>query len=88
MAQSSGARGYPSNCKSFEDAGMYAVKEIRRLAVWGQVIAQWRTAVVSKVAAILKPRDDGDIKIRFVLDFRRSGVNWQLEVPGRAPLPW
>eukprot|EP00971_Amphidinium_carterae_P273257 5423372-Amphidinium_carterae.1 len=76
-----------SNYKSFEDAGVHALKEVSRLEAsgfadlfptWEDVTSLWPKAVVSKVAVILKPRDDGDVKVRFVLDFRRSGVNGQL----------
>ena len=43
--------------------------------------------MVSKLAAILKPRADGTLKVRLVIDYRRSGVNAHVRTGERVVLP-
>ena len=42
---------------------------------------------MSKLAAILKPRTDGSLKVRLVIDYRRSGVNAFVKTRERVVLP-
>jgi len=44
-------------------------------------------ARASKVALIIKERVDKSLKLRFVVDLRRSGVNGEAEIPERVVLP-
>eukprot|EP00971_Amphidinium_carterae_P289866 5755856-Amphidinium_carterae.1 len=61
------------NYAPFEEAG---VKRI------------WPNAIASKIAVIVKPHPDSDkVKVRFVMDFKRSGVNSKVQVAQRVPLP-
>jgi len=45
------------------------------------------TAVVSKLAAIVKPRADGTRIVRLISDDRRSGINSHVKVGERVVLP-
>ena len=54
---------------------------------WPDVLAAFGGALVSKLACIVKTRDDGTLKVRNVLDLRRSGYNDMVEVPERVVLP-
>ena len=46
---------------------------IERFRSWDEVVARWPKAIASKVALIVKERDDGTTKVRMVIDLRRSG---------------
>ena len=86
-----------SNYKSYEEAFVHVAPELDRLRKLGyvEVIGNWsqvvkrfgQRAVVSKLAAILKPRADGSLKVRLVIDFRRSGVNSFVRTRERVVLP-
>ena len=86
-----------ANYKSYEDAFAEVEPELRRLRKAGyvEVLGNWndvqrrfgRGVVVSKLAAILKPRADGSLKVRLVIDYRRSGVNEHVRTPERVVLP-
>ena len=43
--------------------------------------------MISKLAAIVKPRADGSLKTRLVVDMRRSGVNACVRLQERIVLP-
>ena len=44
-------------------------------------------AVVTELACIVKTKRDGSVKIRLVIDLRRSGVNELSDVPQKVNLP-
>ena len=76
--------------------GSHAKVEIDRIAAkgfietfstWDDVIARWPKAIASKVALLLKERDDGSTKIRAIIDLRRSGGNAEVVLPERVVLP-
>ena len=54
---------------------------------WKQVTERWPNAVASKVAVLLKTREDGTTKVRLIIDLRRSGGNGGVELPERVVLP-
>ena len=58
-----------------------------RYDTWEDVIEAFGGALVSKLACIVKARDDGTLKVRNVLDLRRSGYNRLVAVPERVVLP-
>eukprot|EP00971_Amphidinium_carterae_P271128 5380518-Amphidinium_carterae.1 len=79
-----------SNYKSFEEAGQLASAEVDRLvgkgfaeyfADWQAISSRWPQARATKAAVIVKTKLDGATKVRFVLDFLRSGINGKLAVP-------
>ena len=86
-----------ANYKSYEEAYTHVAPELERLrqagyvevlGSWSEVTARFgRSVVVSKLAAILKPRADGSLKVRLVIDYRRSGVNAHVRTPERVVLP-
>jgi len=86
-----------ANYRSYEEAQAKVQPELKRLREagyvevlgdWSQVQARFgRSVVVSKLAAILKPRADGTLKVRLVIDYRRSGVNAHVRTSERVVLP-
>ena len=84
------------NYKSFEEARVHALPELQRtvkagyavhIGTWRQVVAKFGRVVVSKLACILKARKNGGLKVRLVVDLRRSQVNRCAQVPERVVLP-
>ena len=78
------------------DGGMHAKAEVERLkakgfvesfASWEDVQQRWPGAIASRVACLVKVRDDGSNKVRFVTDLRRSGVNGRCKFNERIVLP-
>ena len=69
-----------TNYRSYEEAKALVEPELARLrkagyieviGTWDQVISRFGdTAVVSKLAAIVKPRADGTLKVRLIIDDR------------------
>jgi hypothetical protein len=52
------------------------------------VVAAWGDKVlVSKLAAIIKPRPDGTEKVRIIIDMLRSGINAFVRLSERIVLP-
>ena len=85
------------NYRSYVDAFEQVGPELARLRKAGyvEVLGDWaavqrrfgRSVVVSKLAAILKPKADGTLKTRLVIDYRRSGVNQHVKTSERVVLP-
>ena len=84
------------NYASFHEAGDHATNELKRLVdkkyvreigSFVTLLSQWPSAVVSKLACLLKQRSDGSWKVRFIIDLLRSGTNGQCSVPQRVVLP-
>ena len=80
----------------YEQDGKLAAEEISRiqsckfievLSSWTEVITRWPRAVASKIALLIKARQDGSLKLRFIMDLLRSGVNGGAIVPERVVLP-
>ena len=86
-----------ANYKSYEEAFAHVTPELERLRKLGyvEVLGSWRqvqerfgrSVVVSKLAAILKPKADGSLRVRLVIDYRRSGVNAFVRTRERVVLP-
>ena len=85
------------NYKSYYvNNGAHAEEEVARIKErnfvtiikdWTDVLLKWPRATASKVALIVKERIDKTLKLRFVVDLRRSGVNGEAEIPERVVLP-
>ena len=60
---------------------------IESFGTWGQVLARWPGAIASKVALLVKERDDGTMKVRMIIDLRRSGGNGNVNLTERVVLP-
>ena len=54
---------------------------------WAAVLEKFGHAVVSKMAAITKVREDGSIKLRLIIDMLRSRVNEHVRLHERIVLP-
>ena len=48
---------------------------LEKIGTWEQVVARWPGAIGTKIATLVKAKPDGTLKVRFVVDMRRSGVN-------------
>ena len=79
----------------YAKGGQLAQEEVSRIErkgfietfdTWDQVTRRWPNALASKVALIVKERDDGTVKVRMVIDLRRSGGNGYIELPERVVL--
>ena len=86
-----------SNYASFEEHAEQASAEVRRLAAaghlralgrsWKQILLEMPDAICTRLACLVKRKADGTIKVRLVVDMRRSGVNGLAEAPERVVLP-
>ena len=54
---------------------------------WADVIKRFGNVVVSKMAAVVKPREDGTTKLRLIIDMLRSHVNEHVRLHERIVLP-
>ena len=73
-----------ANYASVEEHEKLVRAEIGRLSergfvtvykTWADVIKRFGNVVVSKMAAVVKPREDGTTKLRLIIDMLRSHVN-------------
>ena len=94
-ASSFWARGEVANYASVEQNRELAEEEINRYASKGFVSKipkqeaedMFQHTTVSRLALILKTREDGTLKKRIVIDLRRSGGNSKAVLPERLILP-
>ena len=54
---------------------------IQSFKSWEDVLAVWPNAIASKVAILTKDRPDGTVKVRLIIDLRRSGGNANAVLP-------
>ena len=54
---------------------------------WEAVKATWSEVLVSKLAAIVKTRNDGSERVRIIIDMLRSGLNLFVKLEERIVLP-
>ena len=82
--------------KSVEDVAELSGAEVDRLVEkgyavkyesWQEVLDAFGGVLVSKLACIVKQREDGTLKVRNVLDLRRSGYNEVVRLQERVVLP-
>ena len=64
-----------------------ALGYIHRDASWEQLAASHGPVVVSKMAALTKSREDGSVKLRLIVDMRRSRLNAHVRLEERIVLP-
>jgi hypothetical protein len=89
--------GDAQNYLSFEEVGAKAQAELDRLVqdaradvvdTWEQVVQMvGLEAKLTKLACLVKIKDDGSEKIRLLVDMRRSGVNGMMTLLERVVLP-
>lgn len=89
--------GAMTNYSSFEEAGEPAEELLRQmeLANRADVVETWQQveeltgggAKLTRLACIVKLKENGEYKYRLVVDCRRSGVNGQSKVHERVILP-
>ena len=60
---------------------------LEKIGTWEQVVARWPGAIGTKIATLVKAKPDGTLKVRFVVDMRRSGVNGAAHCDERIVLP-
>ena len=84
------------NCKSAEENAALFGKEVERLIAagyvrefrsWSALKREYRDVIVSRVAALIKEKDDGSVKVRIVIDMLRSMVNAFVKLSERIVLP-
>ena len=84
-----------SNYKSFTDEPVHARAELGRLVGEGFAVVlptgkaseMHARGAVSKLALLVKEKDDGSVKRRIIVDLLRSGGNARCRVPERIVLP-
>ena len=85
-----------ANYKSAEENRQAFSKEVERLITAGFVTKyatyedlkrQFNDVIISKVAALIKDRDDGTQKVRIIIDMLRSRVNAFVRLSERIVLP-
>ena len=68
----------------YVEDGKLASDEVNRIAdrgfvetfgTWDQVLLRWLDAVASKVALLVKTRDDGSTRVRMIIDLLRSWIS-------------
>ncbi|CAE8696540.1 unnamed protein product, partial [Polarella glacialis] len=89
--------GEATNYTSFEEAGDMARKELDRVVEhgWADKVLTWSEVVqvvgpgakLTKMACLIKTKPDGSLKIRLIVDMRRSGVNGLMVIRERIVLP-
>ena len=52
-----------------------------------QLIHHFQSATVRRMAILVKPKADGGVKRRLIVDLRRSGANAKADAPERPMLP-
>eukprot|EP00913_Durusdinium_trenchii_P012052 g11322.t1 len=83
------------NYKSFTDEPEHAKAELGRLVAEGFAVvlptnkasAMHQRGTVSKLALLVKAKEDGTVKRRIIIDLLRSGGNARCKVPERIVLP-
>ncbi|CAK0883204.1 unnamed protein product, partial [Prorocentrum cordatum] len=80
----------------YTDGGALAEQEVQRIEQrgyieiirdWDEVRSRSPDATASKVALLVKTREDGSTKARIIIDLLRSGVNGGVALPERVVLP-
>ena len=88
--------GTRQNYKSAEENAHLVTKELKRIqtegyvneyGTWDQVQATFGNVIVSRLAAILKTKEDGSIKVRLIMDMLRSHINSFVKLHERVVLP-
>ena len=84
------------NYVSYEENREESGKEMERLikenhlevvGSWEEVKSRWPDAMATRIATLVKAREDGSKKVRFIVDMRRSGVNALSTAGERIVLP-
>ena len=83
------------NYKSFTEEPAHARAELSRLVEEGFAVVlptakakdMHKKGIVSKLALLIKNKDDGSVKRRIIIDLLRSGGNARCRVPERIVLP-
>ena len=70
-----------------EEISRYKAKGFVRRMPWAEARDAYSIGTVSKLALILKPKADGSVKKRIVIDMLRSGGNSRADAPERIVLP-
>ena len=60
---------------------------LERIGTWADVLARWPHAMATKVATLVKTKENGQVKVRFIVDMLRSGVNALATTGERIVLP-
>jgi len=88
--------GLLTNYASFQEAGPLAQEVVDKMVqqerleqfdTWNEVQSHFAKARLSRMACIVKERSDKSLKVRLVIDTRRSGVNGLATIRERVILP-
>ena len=84
------------NYKSMRENQHLVEPELRRVVdakyatwydSWDEVLRQWGDVLVSRLAAIIKEKADGSLKVRIIIDMLRSHLNEFVKLEERIVLP-
>ena len=74
--------------EALKELKRYEEKEFARVVSAEELVQRFPShGTISRLALILKAKDDGSVKSRIILDLRRSGGNSRCKVPERVTLP-
>ena len=71
---------YAKKGKSAEEGVQNYKGFVEAFKYWTEVLQSWPAAVASKVALIVKQKADGTMKLCFVIDLRRPGINGSIAI--------
>ena len=96
LAMRAGQYEVERNYTSFHEHEKESQQELQRLleaghleeiGTWQQVLQRWPNAKATKLATLVKTKQDGTAKVRFIADMLRSGVNGITKAAERIVLP-
>ena len=96
LAALNGQGHISKNYASFHEHEEESHKELDRLiqtghleplGSWEEVTSKWPGAKATKLATLVKTKADGSLKVRFIADMRRSGVNGMVHLEEKIALP-
>jgi hypothetical protein len=58
-----------------------------KVAGWAELTQEFTNVVISKMACLVKEKDDGTVKLRLITDMLRSGINSFVKLHERIVLP-
>ena len=60
---------------------------LEKIGTWTEVLKRWPNAIATKLAVLVKEKSDNSLKVRFIVDMLRSGINGMVTAQERIVLP-
>ena len=76
-----------SSLASLELARLEHEGHLQRIGTWEKIRNKWPKALATKLAVLVKEKPDKSLKVRFIVDMLRSGVNGLTKLSERIILP-